>query len=411
MSLFKSISIYTAISFFTGGISFLLLPVLTQYLSPADYGLLALFNASVNLFSVLIPLGMGYLLGVYIIEKEALFPMILRSYIQITFIISLLLTLVLFFLSLFFKNFTSLPNYVLLALPLVALLVVYFDTCTTYFVYKRTIKQYSFFFLSKFFIEIALILLLVVVFPFSWKGRVASLVISLLFINSVALIYFVKRKIMAKQKSKIKISKELISKGYPLLFMGISIMVINLSDRFFLEQLVGLSETGIYNIASTVAGIMLIIIGASVNVVRTAIFGFYKEKKGIRELVGLFVKYALILILVMVVLLLTTPLIFKYLINERYIEAKQYVPILVFGLFFWGLYNFLVSMPMYFKQNKQIGIISILGIVVNLLLNYFFISSYKTIGAAYSTLCTYAFISVSMLLLILFNPKLKPDVL
>jgi O-antigen/teichoic acid export membrane protein len=410
MQFLKSISIYTGIGVFTGGISFLLLPVLTKYLSPEDYGILALFTGIVSFFSVLIPIGMGYVLNVYVIEKADLYPLYLKSFIKTTFFLCIIITALVYIITLFYSSIFGLPYYVLLALPLFSLLVVYFDTSVSYFIYNRNIKNYSFFFISKFLLEIIFIILLVVIFPFSWKGRIVALLISLIFINLVSGYYFWRKGIISSKKINKNLTNELFKKGFPLVFMGISVMVINLSDRFFIENLVGLSETGIYNIASTIAGILLLVIGASINVVRPNIFNLLKERKEKIVLLKVFVNYSLVLAITSILLYLATPLIFKYLINDRYIAAIELVHLLIIGIFFWGLYNFFVSILMYFELNKIIGVISLVGVAVNLTLNYFLINNYKLIGAAYATLLTYAFIFFVTIIMLFINYKSKYNV-
>lgn len=410
MQFLKSISIYTGISVFTGGISFLLLPVLTKYLSPEDYGILALFTAMASFFTVLIPLGMGYVLNVYVIEKADLYPSYLKSFIKISSIFCVVLTVLVYAITLFYPNIFGLPNYVLFFLPFVSLLVVFFDTSTSYFVFKRNIKNFSFFFIGKFLLEITFVILLVVIVPLSWKGRIVALLISLVVINFVGGYYFLKRGIISSQNINREFTRELIRKGFPLLFMGISIMIINLSDRFFIEKLVGLSETGIYNIASTIAGVLLLVIGASINVVRPHIFNLLKEKKEKITLVKVFVNYSLVLATTAFLLYITTPFIFKYLINDRYFAAIELVHLLIIGLFFWGMYNFFISFLMYYEQNRIIAAISLAGLLVNLTLNYYLIDIYKLDGAAYATLLTYVFISFVTIIILVINYKSKNNV-
>src|SRR5437763_7858501 len=47
MKLFRTFSIYTIVGFLNAGVGFLLLPVLTRYLTPADYGIISLVNTYV----------------------------------------------------------------------------------------------------------------------------------------------------------------------------------------------------------------------------------------------------------------------------------------------------------------------------------------------------------------------------
>ena len=44
MKVFKSVSVFAAVSIITSGISFLFLPILTKYLSQEDYGILSVFE-------------------------------------------------------------------------------------------------------------------------------------------------------------------------------------------------------------------------------------------------------------------------------------------------------------------------------------------------------------------------------
>ena len=44
MKVFKSVSVFAVVTIISSGISFLLLPILTKYLSKEDYGILSLFE-------------------------------------------------------------------------------------------------------------------------------------------------------------------------------------------------------------------------------------------------------------------------------------------------------------------------------------------------------------------------------
>jgi len=50
--LFKNTFIYTLLQLINSGIPFLLLPVLTRYLTPEDYGMIATYNTFVGAVSI-----------------------------------------------------------------------------------------------------------------------------------------------------------------------------------------------------------------------------------------------------------------------------------------------------------------------------------------------------------------------
>jgi len=62
--LFKNTFIYTLLQLINSGIPFLLLPVLTRYLTPEDYGMIATYNTFVGAVSIFVGLSMSGAVGV-----------------------------------------------------------------------------------------------------------------------------------------------------------------------------------------------------------------------------------------------------------------------------------------------------------------------------------------------------------
>ena len=239
-------------------------------------------------------------------------------------------------------------------------------------------------------IEITASLLLIVGLGLNWIGRVEGLVIGTALVLIISYKYLKKEKYLSGLVSKQKII-ELTTQGSPLLFMGISITVMNLSDRFFIEHYVGIEDTGIYNIGAVVGGIQLIFVNATISVFRPMIYNLLKEKKSDLNLQLINV---VILSSALLFLYLFTDLIFDLLIDKKYFAAKSYVLPISLGFFFWGIANYYLSHLLYFKRNRVNGIVSFLSMIINLILNYLLILEYGTIGAAYATAVTYFIIAV-----------------
>ena len=71
MKFIKQISLYTFVGLFGAAINFFVMPVLSHYLSPADYGLLSLFNTYITILVPLVSLSAYNLLNVdYFKEKD-----------------------------------------------------------------------------------------------------------------------------------------------------------------------------------------------------------------------------------------------------------------------------------------------------------------------------------------------------
>jgi O-antigen/teichoic acid export membrane protein len=70
MKLLKTFSLYTFVGFLNAGIGFLVLPLLTHYLSPADYGIISLLNTYVQILIPVIGLSTSSFISVEYYNKE-----------------------------------------------------------------------------------------------------------------------------------------------------------------------------------------------------------------------------------------------------------------------------------------------------------------------------------------------------
>ena len=185
--------------------------------------------------------------------------------------------------------------------------------------------------------------------------------------------------------------------------MAVSITVMNYSDRIYIERMVGISETGIYSIGVVVGGIELLFVSATISVFRPLVYNLLKDKKSDFKIQLINLS---ILSLSLLFLNLFTNLIFDLLIDQAFHAAKSYVFPISLGYFFWGIANYYLSHLLYFKRNRINAYIFIFSMILNLILNYFLIVEYETIGAAYSTAITYF---ISALIIYFFSLKVKHD--
>ncbi len=397
----KRISGFTIVSLTTNAIAFCFLPVITKYLTPEDYGFLSIFNASISLLVAIFPLGINHTLNVELVTSKKKYFEKLEVFFKIIFFNTLIVAGLFVFLDFFSLNFFGLPEKFTFLIPFFAFFTIIHELVLNYYIYLKKFAKYVKLIFLKFFIEYFSILIFVVIFPFAWKGRILALGIGLvmslfLLLNTIRTKYV----FLSGFKNSI-IDLPSIKKSLPLALMGISIMVMNLSDRFFIEKIEGLKATGLYGIASTIAGIFLLVIGSSMNVIRPIIYE--KLKFGNNRLTNLTIGYILGMFSFGVFFVSIVPLIFYYLINISFSEAVNYTIPLIIGLFFWGIFNYTVSFFLFKKKNKIVGIVSFFGVLINLGFNYIFISYFGTIGAAYSTLLTYFLMSLIICLLYYLN--------
>ncbi|MCB0380168.1 MAG: oligosaccharide flippase family protein, partial [Flavobacteriales bacterium] len=80
MNILKKISVFTGVNVISSGISFLLLPVLTKYLSPEDYGVLSLFTAATSFIVALLSFGTTNIIMVKLYSEKNNFGSYFRTF-------------------------------------------------------------------------------------------------------------------------------------------------------------------------------------------------------------------------------------------------------------------------------------------------------------------------------------------
>ena len=407
MNLLKKISFFATISVATSLVSFLLLPILTKYLSPEDYGVLSIYSAITRFLIAIIPLGTINILTITLIKDLGLFKKQFKSFLQLSFLNAVLISLLIFiYTSVTNSSFFGLPKWLALATPIFACGVIYYDAFTNISIFRQQKKWFSIFSISKFSIEIGVSLLLIILLGFKWEGRIVGIFVSLVISLYLGIYYVKKERLYLPIKD---IDKEnmfsLVKSGLPLTLMTLSITVMNLSDRLFIEKMLSLKEVGVYNIAATISSIEMIIVTASISVFRPLIYRRLKkgEKDFVLQLTNLVLLSATLLFLY-----LTTDFIFDNFINERYSSGRNYVFIIALGFLFWGIYNFYISYILYFDKHQINAYISVVGMVLNLFLNYLLIQKIGVLGAAYATAITYIIMS---LIVFVFSYKAKKQLM
>ncbi len=389
-SLVKLIGIYTFTNFFTKGISFLLIPLFTNpsYLTPADNGILSLFNSSVIFLVPFISIGLVQSTSTdfFKLDKSSF-----RDFFTTSFVLPVLLTIlaiaVLFICRhLLYKKFGFPPVFTLL-IPLTVL----FSFCTDQLLglIRNNNEPYYFFTVGvgKTIVELGMATLLIILFKYQWQGRVVGISVSYIAVTAFAFVYFFKKGYLGGKIKKDFIKSELVY-ALPIVMLQLSIFVMSSSDKFFLAD--NHEIVGIYGIACTFSSVILILGSGLLQYIFPKIFSLLSVPKidyaAIRRL---FYLYAVVMLLGTIAVLLFTPLFYKVFINVKYHSALKYISLIVVGYLAWTLTYFFYSFLLYHKQKTKILLLSLLSIAVSIGCNSFFITRFGDSGAALAVCCCY----------------------
>jgi len=396
----KQISIYTFVSFLGAGINFFLMPYLSHFISPAEYGVLSLLNSFVTILIPLIGLVASGLILVeyYRITDKKEFSSLFSSIQIIPLAPSVFFLLITLIFPHSLSNFLEIPpekSYWISISVILGTATIYFETLTTYTIVEKKPFQYAFFSIAKLTIEIALTIWFVSGLRMGWEGRMWSWVISTGLFGIIAFYYFNRQGIFPATISWKYILAG-ISFGSPLIIHTIGKFVINQSNRIFIAKMVSIEEAGIYNIGAQVGMVILLFAGSIGNFYqpflyeRLANFSPYNKaqiaKFNYTAIIGLF--------LCLILLTLATPLFFNWFVSKKYAKATIYVFWVGLGYFFWAIYLLYSGVIFYYKKTNFLGLLALANILLTIVLNYFLIKYFGALGAAYASCVAYFIVAL-----------------
>lgn len=176
----------------------------------------------------------------------------------------------------------------------------------------------------------------------------------------------------------------------PLVPHYLSQTVLYSSDRIMIERYLGEGTSGIYSLAYSVAVIMTMF-----NIAMTQTMGpwVYRKIKDRRPQDIAHVMYTAILVIAAtnLVLILLAPEAIAIFAPAAYSDAKWVVPPVALSVFFMFMYDMFSAFQFYFEKKWFIMAASVSGAILNVLLNYLFLSRFRLgfVSAGYTTLICY----------------------
>ena len=196
--------------------------------------------------------------------------------------------------------------------------------------------------------------------------------------------------------------KRFFDKGYwkfalafnlPLIPHYLSQNILGQADRIMIGNMVGNSKAAIYSVAYTVASIMTLMINAINSSFIPSMYQNLDEKKYDKIEKGSFPLCIIIAVAVCGVMLIG-PEVIGILASKEYAEAIYCIPPVAASIYFTYLYTLFINVEFYFEKTKYSMIVSVLGAILNIFLNYLLIPKFGYIAAGYTTLVCYILFAI-----------------
>lgn len=175
----------------------------------------------------------------------------------------------------------------------------------------------------------------------------------------------------------------------PLIANSIAWWVNNVSDRYVIVFFCGLAENGVYSVAGKIPSI-LNIFQTIFNQAWTlsAVKDFDPEDKN-----GFFTNtykaYNCMMVIICSSIIVADKILAKFLYAKDFYVAWKYVPWLTVAILFGALSGYLGGFFSAVKDSKLFATSTIMGAIINLILNFVFTPIYGAMGAAIATAISY----------------------
>ena len=400
---------YSVVTVLQKGISFLLLPIYTLYMTPADYGILGVSSSVASFLTIFMTLSLGAAAARFYYKKKEDENYVKRLYGTLVTIVLLnsivmggaFICLHQWIIDPFLGNIGFMP-FVFLALltTIVSPLYHYYQE------YLQTLQKglsYCVNSMCFFVIQIGLTLVFFVVYKLGVIGVLAANLITSVLFFFYALIVFSKHYKWGVDK---EIAKESFKYSLPIVPHQLASWSNGTIDKLLVNGLKSESDAGLYNLGQQYSSLMGIVT-SSIN--RAYVPWFYDKVRYGEEGRNSIKKVAEILISIIAFVAIAMSLFGKELLglmisNPAFNGVWTMIPLLVSGYLFQGQYCFFVNV-LFLNHPKYVFLITLSAMAINVGLNILFIPIWGCMGSA--LVFTIAFLAQSIIALIISSKKEK----
>ncbi len=382
--LLRTSAVYAGSSVARNAIPFLLLPVLTRYLSPADFGIVTTFEVMLSMGLVFVGLNMYGAVGVNFFRLNRAE---LGVYVGNVILISLVTSFVA--LGLAYAVFEALPLDIPDAtrwLPLIALAALaqsLFSIALTLWQVEQRPIPYALFQTLQTALNVGLSLWFVMSFGWGWRGRLLAIIAASVIFGAISL-FIVYRRWCGALTVRREYVRDALGFGVPLVPHSLGNWILNFIDRLFLASMVGVAATGVYTVGYQV-GMVVGLVATSFNQAWSP-FLFQKLTEDDPQSKIRIVRFTYVYIVAItafaLLLSLAAPWLLALFVGPEFRGAYQYVFWVALGYAANGMYLMVAHYIFYVKKTHLLAGITFFSAIVNMVLDYVLIRAHGPIGAA-----------------------------
>lgn len=409
----KDFLIYFSFDGLNKVLPFILVPIIANYISTEEYGLVTNFLILFQILYILLTFNNFTKLSVSFFKIRSTISEHFSNFIYLSIVAFVIIFFIITIGSSFFTQYLKLSY----SIQIIALFTALFASIASiYTTLLRMSKKPVSFGLLQTSQSIGLFIftiLLVIFFQKGWEGRIIAQLISS-FITVLFCVFFINRseKILFKRFNQKKVIENFIW-GLPLIPHSLSFWFKSGADKIIITNLLGLSFNGIYSVALTMGGIISLFTTSFFNMYSPLVYEKLTEHENTssdeiksnieRRLILNIYTFILFLFLLCIVSYFIILWIIQTFFSGDYLLSIPLLHLVLIGSFLGGIYSMISVFLFYKNKTKILGSITFSTALVQIVLTYMSVVYFGVAGALYANI----FISIcSISLIIFFTNKL-----
>lgn len=404
--LLRSSVAYVGSNMLNRAVPFLLIPVLTRYLSPADVGITAMWVAAVGLAVPLVGMSTDTAIARRYFDREQIdFAGYVTNCMYVLLVSGLLLAAVAVPLARPLGALLSIPPAWVWTVVAAAAGRYVVAVVLGYWQMRQKPVPYAVYSFALTALGLGLSVFLVVAAGWGWRGRVTGEMGSLAFAGALGILVLARGGWLRRAPVDRAHLSDALRYGGGLIPHVYGGLLIATTDRLFLTHLVGVDETGLYVVGVQIAMLIGVLQQSFNQAWAPWLFGALKRDTAgtLRRVRRLTRAYNVAILALALGLAAVTPWLLGFFVGPEFRGAAPFVLWLALASAFEGMYKMVVNQVFYAGRTHRLATITLVTGLLNVGFAYALIRLNGAVGAAQAT-------ALSMLVSYLLTARLSARV-
>lgn len=382
--LFSDTIAFTISSFASKILVFLLIPLYTSVLSTEQYGIADLITNTVNVIYPIMTLSIMEATLRFAFDEKSNSTDVLSNSLFVVILAEFIIVILWPFSSMFSKTMHEYWIWF-------AIIFGGFSLQEVLAQYTKGINKTKVFALSGV-IQTLVIIISNIVGLLIFKGGLSAYLLSIVlgyYLSSVYLISAAKIK-LEKFTVNWKLLKEMLQFSIPTIPVLVAWWINTSADKYIIIAYKGIAESGIYSVAYKIPSILAMVTSIFTSAWTISAIKSVGEEDNDEYQSNIYKFFNVANILACSILILFSKGISSILFADTFFYAWHYVPILLVAYLFSGLSGFMASSFRAAKYTKGLFSSTVIGALINIILNFYFVKKYGSMGAAFTTMIGFA---------------------